>query len=164
MMWFLLWVGVAQANDDRVKTPKQDADRAALGVVVGELYGSLVIGLGGWWLSSQISPTEGMNSSLMYTAPAGAAIGGVLGGAMGGRRAWAPVGGMTAVPMGVGLGVAAAGASRGNRPVAAVGIGVMAFGAPLTARYTALHLANKRSSVTVQILPTDQGVRIAGQW
>jgi len=163
-MWLLLWVGVAQANDERVRTPNQDADRAALGVVVGELYGGLVIGLGGWWLSSQISPAEGMNASIMYTAPAGAAVGGIVGGAIGGRGAWAPVGGMTAVPMGIGLGVAAAGASRGNRPLAAIGVGIMAVGAPLTARYTALHLANKRASVTVQLVPTGQGFQVVGRW
>ena len=146
-------------------SPREWGNRAAIGVVVGEFYGGVVIGLGGWWLSSQLTPTEGLNDAIVFTAPAGAAIGGVLGGAIAGGPAWAPVSGAAAVPISAGLAVTALGASRGNRQIAAVGVSLMVVGAPLASRTTAIHLAKKRRDTpAVVIVPTLDGFRLQGRW
>ena len=162
MVYALLMASLARGGEP--PTPKQDADRAAIGVIVGEFYGGLVIGLGGWWLASQITPTQGLNEAIIYTAPAGVAAGGVVGAAVAGGQSWAPVAGMAAAPMAAGLGVATVGASKGNREIAAIGVGLMVLGAPLSARYTALHLSKKRDQVTVTWVPTSQGLRLEGRW
>ncbi len=167
MLTLLLSVSLASAAPP--KTPGAYGDRAAIGVVVGEVYGGAVIGLGGWWIASQVdADKEGglsQNNALMYTAPLGAAAGGILGGTIAAHQTWGPVSLATAGPMAIGLGVTAGGFAAGSKPMMGVGVGIMAVGPPIAARYTALHYSQKRGDgLQVGLVPIGNGIGLAGRW
>jgi len=180
MIALLLSLTLATAAPQKPTPPPQTANtygnRAAIGVMIGEVYGGLAIGLGGWWVASMLDAdidrgVAGSNA-VMFTVPVGVAAGGVIGGSVAAKETWAPVGLTTAVPIGAGLAVTSAGFSVNdvdrigfrNRLIVS-GISVMVIGPPIAARFSAVKAFEKRGlSTEISLVPTGNGLGLIGRF